>query len=452
MDAETVFYLLHWGVVVGALAVSWWRARHVLHPHFIFTMMFCVFLSDFLVRGYDVNNDPDSYRQRLDHILPADVYYYQVLILAAIAIILFAALFVRRGAYERQLFQVAAGLRPDRRMQFYAIGLSSVLTLGEIVKRLMSVGWSPNEVLMQSLGARGDRDWDRAAWEGHNFIFALSSAFMPLCAVLAGYLIVCGRGAARFAAVPVFVIVMFLLVTDGSRTPLAIVFGAVWFFAIYRWRSFLARAILTGLASAGVAGTFSLIALFRAIGYTSADLAGDFKFNYQQDDNYYRAIHAFSFADQSNYRWDAFEFFSTIAINPIPRAIWPDKPIIDDQFFGGFKLWWTTDFFFGESVALFGIEWGFVFAILWAVLLYLLFYRALSLLSKPIGIAAYLLVALYVYMCMRSMMSITHFMYLPLAGVVMVLIADRIARRRQHRAIRPRSPAPPGSTHARPYA
>src|ERR1700738_413397 len=127
MDAETVFYMLHWVVVVGALAVSWARARHFLHPHFIFTMMFCVYLSDFLVRGYDVNNDPDPLRQQLAQIPPADVYTYQLMILTAIAIILFAARFVRREESERQLFQVAASLRPDRRLQLYVIGLLGVL-------------------------------------------------------------------------------------------------------------------------------------------------------------------------------------------------------------------------------------------------------------------------------------------------------------------------------------
>jgi hypothetical protein len=321
------------------------------------------------------------------------------------------------------------------------------LILGEIIKRLSAVDWSPMEVMAQTLSARGDRAWDQEAFKGGNFIFALSTVFLPLCAVIAVYLIVCARAWIRLAAGPIFAVAVAFLVTDGSRTPLAIVGGATWSIAMLRWRSLFMRASITGVVLLAIATTFSLIIEFRDHGFES-DIH-NFSYTYHQDDNYYRALHSFSIADQSDYRWDPFQFFYTIAVNPIPRAIWPDKPLIAPNFFGDFKLWWTTNFFFGESVAMFGVVGGLAFAVPWALLLYLLLYRALSLLSKPMGIIAYLPVTLYVYMCMRSMMSITMFMYLPIGALTVIVVSERISRRRRSRSSLQMYPALSGNVHDR---
>lgn len=432
MDASTTIYYFHWLFITGALAASWARARHVLHPHFMFTMMFFVYLSDFFVRGYDVNNNADPYTAKLDDIASSDLYGYQISILMAIGIILFLALFVRSQRLERQLTYIKASLALDRPLQLYALVTALFLIAGEIVKRLSTVQWSPMEVLVQSLHARGDRVWDQEAWAGGNFIFAISTIFMPLCGVIAGFLLICARGWIRFAAALVFVAVSFFLVTDGSRTPLAVVAGAMWCFAMFRWRSPVKRAMITGAVCLSIATAFSLMLEYRGVGFESD--AQQFHYTYHQDDNYYRTLHSFSVADQSDYRWDPLYFFYRIAVNPIPRAIWSGKPLVEPDFFGDFRLPFTTNFFFGESIAMFGLNAGLVFATLWALLLYLLLYFAFALLSKPLGIAAYLLVTLYIYMCMRSMQNVTTASYLAIAGVATVMAADRIARRRRSRS------------------
>ena len=51
MEGASFYYALHCVFVVGALTFSWRRSRHILHPHFMFTAILCVMVSDFLVRG-----------------------------------------------------------------------------------------------------------------------------------------------------------------------------------------------------------------------------------------------------------------------------------------------------------------------------------------------------------------------------------------------------------------
>jgi hypothetical protein len=65
-----------------------------------------------------------------------------------------------------------------------------------------------------------------------------------------------------------------------------------------------------------------------------------------------------------------------------------------------------------------------------------MFYRSAALLQYPLGVVAYLLVALYVYMILRSTENLIHFIYLPAFGVLMV----QALRRRQEAVARRQAP------------
>lgn len=431
MIGEDLFWVLHGLFVIGMILFSWSRSRHILHPHFILTGIFSVFLSDFLARGYDINNDPDAYRQSLDHIFPGDLYLYQAMIMASIAIILVVSAMIRIPHLERRLANVHLGLRPSRSLQSFVLAFIVAIVAMELVKRLASVGWSPGAVIEQSLGVRGRRDWDQAQYQG-NAIFALISIMQPLGASAAAYLMICGSGTKRAFAFFVLLIGIAILVTDGSRTTAVIVFASAWFILVLRYKGVMARVAFTAGIVLTLAVVTSAMISFRGTGFVaSSQNHKDFQFVYHQDDNYYRALNAFDYAGRSNFRWDAWEFFSAIIFNPIPRAIWPGKPLLTPDFWGGFKLWWVTISAFGESAALFGLAGGFVFATAFGIFMYWILCQGLRLLNKPIGVIAYILVALYVYMILRSFLSLTHYIYLPLLAIAMVWVLTLFSPRRE---------------------
>jgi hypothetical protein len=190
-----------------------------------------------------------------------------------------------------------------------------------------------------------------------------------------------------------------------------------------------------GIVGALAAITTSAMYLYRSQGYltNSSGEQREMELTYHQDDSYYRALFAYEHADRNIEYWDPIFFITTILVNPIPRAIWPDKPIFDEQFYGRYKLYYVTNSFLGEVVAMTGVELSLFVSPLVGFLLYSILFNAQRLLKYPVGLAAYLIVALYTYMCIRSLPNLTHFMYLPIFSMIMVLLLGRMESRRRTR-------------------
>lgn len=412
------FYLLHWIFVICAIVFSWVRSRHYLHPHFMFTLMLVVLLSDFLVRGYNDKN--------LISILRSDVYLYQIIILTILSAIVFTTSFVRSPRIENRLlqFHMRLYIEPKIRRLLYIIVL--VLLAADILKRFSMANWSINEVVRQSLSVRGQRDWDQAAYSG-NFVFSLTTILLPLGAVALAYLIVVSRGINRIVALTLFTLTIAVLVTNGSRTPVTISFASLAIFAMIKQRNLSIRIVTLSMIISIWITLISAMALYRATGYQYANKP-DFEINYHQDDSYYRAIFAYAYADRTGESWDPIFFTTAIIVNPIPRVIWPNKPLLTAEFFGGFKLDYVTNSFLGEIVAMTGVSFSILVAPLIGHLLYLIFFNAQRLFRYSVGLVAYLLVALYIYMCIRSLMGLVHYVYLPLFSVIIVIALNKMKK------------------------
>ncbi len=414
-------YGLHWVFVVGALMFSWRRSRHFLHPHFLFTGMLVFFLLDFLMRGYD---DPN-----IEYIPESDLLIYQLMILSILTIIVFATSFVKYPLIESYLHFASnfsnLKLKSNARRPIFLV--SFVILGAELYKRLYIVDWSLDEVIRQSLGPRGDRDWTLEIFAG-NYLFAIITILLPIAAVAAAYLFATGQRAGRVVALALFVLVVAILVTDGSRTPVAISFFSLGLLWMLRYRSLVRRAGIMGLAMGVMIGAFAIMYTYRSSGYIDQNnvwMENELVGSTHQDDNYYRAIYAYDYADRTGKRWDPLFFFLAIASNPIPRAIWPGKPLMDEKFYNGFKLDYVTNSFLGETVAMTGASLSVVFAPLLGFLGYLILFNSLRILRMPLGLAVYLIVALYVYMVIRSMPNAVAFAYLPAAAVAITLALDR---------------------------
>src|SRR5262249_33902240 len=139
-----------------------------------------------------------------------------------------------------------------------------------------------------------------------------------------------------------------ILVSDGSRTPVVISLSAACIFIMLTDWNGLAKII--GCGGIGFAGAvvLSLMVHFCAIGFSAeavAQVDRELGLIYHQDDSYYRALYAFSYAERGLGSWDPFFFVYAILANPVPRYFWLDKPMLDEQFYGGYKLHWVTNLF-----------------------------------------------------------------------------------------------------------
>lgn len=417
MSSNEVVYVVHWIAVLAMLAASRSRSRNILHPHFMFTIMFCVHLSDFLVRGYDDEN--------IYYIPIESVHIYQLLILTTIVSTVFLSLRLRVPRVEAAVGSAWEGIVVTNSM-IRAIGAIAWLIIGtEILKRLISVDWDPSEVVSQMLNPRYVRVWDQAQFSG-NFIYAIISILLPLSSCAFAYIVVNGRGLSRSVGLLGFLLILAIQITDGSRTPVVMGLAAFALFVISNKGSTLRKALIVGALGVGGAAAMSLMILSRSTGYRSGVVGQRaLTFTYHQDDSYYRAIYAFSVSDNSSYSWDPLYFIYANLVNPIPRYFWPDKPLFDQAFFGEYKLFYVTTLYIGEIVAMAGPLLTPIVAILFGLALYWLFYRSAILLRYPFGLVAYLLVALYCYMALRSSHNIMHFIYLPTVTVLVVLALRR---------------------------
>ena len=116
--------------------------------------------------------------------------------------------------------------------------------------------------------------------------------------------------------------------------------------------------------------------------------------------------------------WDPAYFFYTIAVNPIPRFLWNDKPKLQSDYYGKYKWEWVTIGFIGEFVAMFGIYLGVLVSGIYAIFASLAVRVISQLLFKQAGFFLYLILILYIFMLFRSIMNITMFIYMPLFALM----------------------------------
>ena len=406
---------LYWFAFIALLLFSWSRSRGILHPHFMFCTMLFILASDFMIRGMDDAN--------LQGIMQGNLTVYQLATLATMIGLGLSTAMVRRP-YE----QGTRITQPEMRV---SVNTARGLMLGAVAIflihsafRLNAVEWSLQTLIEQMLGPRDTRLWDQASADGtRSAVYQLLNGLYPLGAIAFGFVVFSRHAGLAVIAAVFFTLSLFVLVTDGSRTQAIIPMASLAIFGLMSLRSFVAKVVLVSGVVALILIATSAMILFRSSGLDGSN--STFALTYHQDDNLYRLWSACAYADFSNYRWDPLYFFYYVISNPVPRGLWAGKPLLDENFFGGFKLWWVTMSFMGEWVSMFGTWMGFIVSFLFGNLLYRGFYYAQRLLTMPLGLTAYLVIALYVYMVIRSMQNLTIFIYAPVAALILVYFATR---------------------------
>lgn len=429
---EFEFHIFHFVLAVSLVIYSWYISKNFLSPHFILTSIYVTFLSDFLIRGYKVEDPFGWEMQTLDHIPEPDVYIYQLLILLSISIIVFVTgqLELIRNHAKAPPFSKLMLLEYTAFWKIFII--MSLIIVAEIIKRLYSVGWSLNAVILETLTMpRGLKVWEVNQYEG-NFFFAIISIVLPLAGILCVMLLFTSKGSFKFIlSILLLLLVILILITDGSRTPVVLVLVMLVSIIIAKSNSTYLKILYLLIGSFSIFYTASVIVQNRGDGFDQQPTGKTII--YHQDDNYYRALNAMHVANYSEERWSALQYFTTILVNPVPRIIWPNKPLLDEKFYSKYKLYWVTISCFGESAALFGPIGGTIFSIFIGLILYLLLRFSSILLDKPFGIVAYFLIAIYCYQVVRSLQNITNFVYIVMAALIFVYLISVFQKKPKRR-------------------
>jgi oligosaccharide repeat unit polymerase len=408
-----MLYFIHVLVVFLALYQSLRWFRRALNPQVLFILSLATILFlDFIFRGYD-----DTILSYIDE---NELTRYQLLVLALFLCIWMVTAYIELKG-NVLMASVADFFRSEPpSWQVLILFLSGVaLCAGEILKRLSFSDWSFEAAFINSIGPRGSAPWHSARGNlgDSNFMSSLLSAIFPFSTLVFAYLFVCCRGAIRVLSALAFLFATALLIFEGSRTFVVLACGALGLFIASsprfpRWLKI--SGVLT--IAFGAAGIMSAMYTYRNVGFDQLlfTAQSDVEVTYHYDDSYYRALAALDISATTDSRWDALEFFKTVVVNPIPRAIWPGKPALLAEFWGAYKEEYVTITFLGELFAMFGPIGGFLAAGISGVLIYLMLARFSRYATSSAGLISYLTLVLYTYMVMRSLQNLTQFVYLPM--------------------------------------
>jgi oligosaccharide repeat unit polymerase len=422
-------YEFYW-LVAGFMAiVSLATFRRLLHPHVVLTcMLLALFTSDFLVRGYA----PET----VGEIPRSDIEYYQLILLVVLTTIWATTYLIALNYCP----VAPLGIREPRagtRSHTILLILASFILALELVKRLATSGWSLEQAIALSLLAYGQAPWKSAAGPTGNlgdetFILVFVGMVLPVSGMIYGYLWAIEKGAKRWLCAFGFMAVIGLLMLSGTRFPVVLLLFSLGFFIFRRMETKHYRAILV-VGSLFVVAAFmtSAMYLYRAHGFQELLEGGtEFELVYHQDDNHFQILSTMHVASSSSERWDPLIFATAIATHPVPRALWPEKPALLQDFWGGYKNEWTTVTFLGELIAMFGVFGGAVAAIVLGNLAMLLLIALAAVLGRPGGAVVYMLGIGYLYLCLRSMLNISQSVYPLLVAYAIIFFAAPLNRKR----------------------
>ena len=387
-------------ISIGFPLISLYTFKDILSPHFIYTVIWIYLLP----LGAMVNPSPADDLLILwsaEHKSISSVHWF----LTSFFILQFL------GTYAIAINQKTKW-RPVSKKRFPALalllGVLGVLILAiQFLRQLSLSDWSFDLWIYYLLGARFDRPWTGSYIGGAEYIFTFVANLFPIAGVMLAYAFVFSRSISKWIFLFCLLFQLFILVGDGSRTPMALTlltFGVFWWIA----KKGITRYVGTGLSIAAVTVLISLMSQFRQDGLSAIRSARDaVKFEYRQDDNYFRLMQVALLDDIGTEKhWNAREFIGAAVVNPIPRYFWPGKPLLEQDFYGGWKVFYVTISFVGECIAMFGLSLGLIAALVMSLVIYWILERISRLASREGGIILYFGACFYIYSILRSISNI----------------------------------------------
>jgi oligosaccharide repeat unit polymerase len=391
-----------------------------------------MFFSDFLARGYDDKN--------ISAIIDEEVYFYQLIILAALSVIYVVTYSLckkRKGRPQLKLVNSVKYFfanRKNQKISNYFFWIAWLILALEVLKRLYFVDWSFNEFIITSFGSRHYRPWASSAGPlgDGKFLFALIGIIFPLSGLILSSSFLIFTRTRKYLSALGYIIVLLLLMGAGSRTPVVLLIAYPLFLYLKLSKSLAKQLVAFLITFILVFLSTSLIYNYRDKGFVSPNnlaLSNQPAISqpaivYNQDDSYYRAIRTIDIVYKTDERWDVLPFLGASLLNFIPRYFWPGKPILDENYWGSLKLYYVTITFIGESVALFGVSYGWLMSIFIGLTLFLFLHKLYIRIVNPYDFLLYILGAIYVYMVFRSLLNISQFIYAIVLFYILLKVSD----------------------------
>lgn len=410
-------YLFITAIGLIMLVISAYRSRQIYHPDFALTgMIFVMFFSDFIVRGYD--------DIEIRHISSSDLILYQSVMLITIILSFMTYWIIFKSLIHRNV-----NFSPSKRAKAIAIVTAIALWVLEIYKRWSRSDYDVFRMVELTFGPRFGRPWSQSgAFGGDEFVASLIGIIFPLSGIIFGILLFTTRGIlGRALLLAGWLAAIAISLGDGSRTIYAITIGIP--IAIFISRSWPKNKLKTISMSMSAV---TLIIIGFSIMYSTRDyglISSKSELNtliYHQDNSYYMALRAANIASNSNERWESDEFLTSSFLNFVPRAIWTGKPMLTQDFWGGYKPYYVTNSIFGEGFAMFGLIGGAIFAYVVLVLISMILRRYYRAVRSPIDLMAYLLICFYCYMIIRSFLNVSMSVYMPALAIFLLYVSSKM--------------------------
>lgn len=401
------------------LASCFLRYRSFYHPvNVLCLILFVMFYSDFLVRGYSDN----SIRAIPDQLI---MDYQFIIVLITIISMLVV------NAVSKQVDGPKISLFKSIYVPSALIYVAMTIFLLELYKRMSSVDFSIVEVFEYSFGPRSIRPWAQDGPFGdERFVGSLIGILFPFSVVVLGVLWNFSKSPfMKLVSIFFWIIGCIILFGNGSRTFLAVAVILPFLLKLIVSRTLVSKAIALSMFVGGIILTaylFSVMVTHRSAGFLDLT-ASSVELVYHQDNSYYLAIWAAYLADTAEYRWDSIKFFASSFLNFIPRAVWSGKPVLDQDFYGDFKVTYVTTTFIGEAFAMFGLFFGTIISIVFILIAYFILRYFSRRVVDTYSLLVYFLMCFYVYMVFRSLLNISMGIYIPIAAVITLILLRRLS-------------------------
>ena len=401
--------LAHWLSIIVFYGFSVSRAKSIFSPHLWFsTLLIYLYLLDFALRGYDA-------KEYMTFGSAQYVVYYQLLVLFICIFTIIVSFFFgeRKKIFS---FNNLRGSPIGDRELMYIFYFSCAVFFTEIFFRLLSSGFSISDALAGMFGPRFGSEYYK--WRTEDTIFgpivAVNWIVLPLASASFFYVYLSVRGMTSYISLCFGVLSVLILVGGGSRTMVAI--PAVVCIATIAAGSYSAWKKIAYVGGVFIVTmiVFSAQYQYRSTGFINGlSKSEGVEFVYHQDNNYYSTVRALERAGYTDQRWDQTTFFVAAAFGWVPRFIWQGKPKLDQAFWGGYKRPWWTIGYIGEAAALFGVYGGALFSVIYGLLMFSILRFSYNKASGPLSLIIYIVMSVYVYMCMRSILNISQWVVLP---------------------------------------
>src|SRR5580704_13586025 len=225
-----MIYILTLAFCLFCPVASYCRFRSPFHPHVIFTLSW-VFL---LPLGSVISPSIPDYLLDLQHADAGEINSDQILVLAFLSVLFGATLFLPRNAFKVSSSTVSKSLNLMKRNS-RLLGAVALTILGlEVGKQLYACDWSVRIWYEYSTGPRFGRPWLGGYVGSDDFLFTLIGNLFFAPALFLPMALTGTKGLTRVVIACGELTTLFILVCNGSRTPVALtllVIGLLWHFS-----------------------------------------------------------------------------------------------------------------------------------------------------------------------------------------------------------------------------